>query len=183
MAEKMKKRTSRRAQERFNRALRAFDMTMLALMLTSLFCAAISFFRGADLVANASSGFAYWFLVVVGWLPMLPVNAVRVLLNFPIPAPGEHTELFLLSAVVLAFLAAVWAALRIAGKRTGKISTLHVATRIAQIILCWGFFQIGCVAVTAGWNRGGRASVCSDASVKAAARAAAPAKTDAAPRK
>ena len=183
MAEKTKKRTSRRAQERFNRALRAFDMSMLALMLTSLFCAAISFFRGADLAANASSGFAYWFLVVVGWLPMLPVNAARVLLNLPIPAAGEHAELFLLTAVVLVFIAAVWAALRIAGKRTGKTASLHVATRIAQIILCWGLFQIGCVAVTAGWNRGGRAAVCADSSAKATARAAAPAKTDAAPRK
>lgn len=182
MAEKTKKRTSRRAQERFNRALHTFDMTMLALTLTSLFCAAISFFRGADLTANASSGFAYWFLVVVGWLPMLPVNAVRALLGLPIPAAGEHAELFLQTAVVLVSLAAVWTALRIAGRRTGKTASLHIATRIAQIILCWGLFQIGCVAVTAGWNRGGRAAVCADSSAKAA-RAAAPAKTNAAPRK
>ncbi len=166
MAEKMKKRTSRRAQERFNRARRSFDLTMLALAMTSLFCAAVSYLRGADLAANASSGFAYWFLVVLGYLPMLLVNAVRVLLNWPIPAAGEHTELSLLTAAVIAFLTATWLAVRIAGKRSGKVEGMHIATRVAQIILCWGLFQIGCVAITAGWNRGGSAVVRSDSKAK-----------------
>ncbi|MBQ6353058.1 MAG: hypothetical protein IJJ28_07315 [Lentisphaeria bacterium] len=168
MAEKMKKRTSRRAQERLQRARRSFDLAMLALALTSLFCAAISYLRGADLAANASSGFAYWFLVVVGYLPMLPVNAVRALLNLPVPAPGKHTELLLLTVTVLVFLAVVWQAVRIVGKRSGKVTVIHIATRIVQIVLCWGLFQIGCVAVTAGWNRGGRAVVSRDAAPKTA---------------
>ena len=167
MAEKMKKRTSRRAQERFNRARRSFDLTMLALALTSLFCAAVSYLRGADLAANASSGFAYWFLVVIGYLPMLPVNAVRALLNLPIPASGENAELLLLTAAVMSFLTAAWLAVRIAGKRSGKVEGMHIATRVAQIVLCWGLFQIGCVAVTAGWNRGGYAVVRSDSAAKA----------------
>ena len=178
MAEKMKKRTSRRAQERLNRALRSFDLTMLALALMSLFCAAISFFRGADLSAHASSGFAYWFLVVIGYLPMLPVNAVRALLGLPVPAPGEHAELLLLVTVVLAFLAAGWLVLRIASKRSGKEAGLHIATRIAQIVLCWGLFQIGCVAVTVGWNRGGRACVRTESTARTA-----PAVTSAADRR
>ena len=150
MAEKFKKRLSRRSQERLIRALRVFDLTMLGLLLVAVLCFAISYFRGADLKAHASSGFAYWFLVVIGYLPMLPVNAVRALLGLPIPAPGEHAELLLLVVVVLAFLAAGWLALRIASKRSGKVAGLHIATRIAQIVLCWGLFQIGCVAVTVG---------------------------------
>ena len=97
MAEKFKKRLSRRAQERLSHALRAFDLTMLGILLVAALCFAISYFRGADLKAHASSGFAYWFLVVIGYPPMLFVNAVRATCGMAIPAPGPHGELFLVS--------------------------------------------------------------------------------------
>ena len=156
MAEKLKKRLSRRAQERLNRALRAFDLTMLGLILTAVICAVICYLRGADLKEHASSGFTYWFLVVVGYLPMLVVNTVRALAKMPIPAAGENTELYVHTVVVLLWIAALWLTFRILGKRNTKSQLLHISTRVAQIILCWGAFQLCCWAITVGLNRGWR---------------------------
>ena len=160
MAEKFKKRISRRSQERLNRALRSFDRTMLGLLAVAVICFLVSYFRGADLKAHASSGFAYWFLVVVGYLPMLLVNAVRAIFKLPIPAPGVHGELFLVSATDLVFGLLLWLAIRIWGKRDNKSELLQIATRLAQIILYWGVFQLCCVVLTINFNRGGgRAAV------------------------
>ena len=157
MAEKYKKPISRRAQERLNRALRAFDLTMLGLLIVTIVCEALCYFRGADLKPGASSGFAYWFLVMIGYLPMLPVNVVRTIAKLPIPAPGEYTEFYLHGAVILIWLAALWLTLRTLGKRTFKSQLLHIGTRVAQIILCWGVFQLCCWAIAVGLNRGWRA--------------------------
>ena len=156
MAEKFKKRLSRRAQERLNRALRAFDLAMLSLLIVSIVCAVLCYFRGADLKPGASSGFAYWFLVVIGYLPMLPINIVRAIAKLPIPATGEHTELYLHGAAVLIWLAVLWLTIRLYGKRNTKSSLLHIGTRVAQLIFCWGVFQLCCWAIAVGMNRGWR---------------------------
>ena len=159
MAEKFKKRLSRRAQERQKRELRNFDLSMLALLIVTLVCGALCYFRGADLKPGASSGFAYWFLVVVGYLPMLVVNLFRTICRMPIPATREHVELFLHGGSALFLVAACWLTFRIAGKRGNKTQLLHICMRMAQIFICWGVFQLCCMGVTVGLNRGGRASV------------------------
>ena len=166
MAEKFKKRLSRRAQERLDRALRAFDLTMLGILLVAVLCFAVSYFRGADLKAHASSGFAYWFLVVVGYPPMLLVNAVRATFGMAIPAPGVHGELFLVSVTDLVWGLCLWLTLRSMGKRDTKSRMLEISTRLAQIMLCWGVFQLCCVVLAVSFNRGGRASVKADAAVR-----------------
>ena len=156
MAEKTKKRMSRRAQERLNRALRAFDLTMLGLIAVAVVSGVLCHSRGSALTANASSGFAYWYLVVVGYLPMWPVNGIRALMGLPIPAASLENELALLVATVLVWLTGLWLTIRIVGRRNNKSATLHIATRIAQIILIWGLFQLFCMATVIGWNRGGK---------------------------
>ena len=157
MAEKFKKRLSRRSQERLIRALRVFDLTMLGLLLVAVLCFAISYFRGADLKAHASSGFAYWFLVVIGYPPMLFVNAVRATCGMAIPAPGPHGELFLVSVTDLVWGICLWLTIRIVGKRETKSQLLEISTRLAQIILGWGVFQLCCVVLTINFNRSTRA--------------------------
>ena len=154
--EKFKKRLSRRAQERLNRELRTFDLTILGILIVTIVCGVLCYFRGADLKPGASSGFAYWFMVVVGYLPMLPVNAVRAIAKMPIPATGEHIELYLYTIVDCIWVAVLWLAIRIAGKRNAKVQLLHIATRVAQIMLCWGVFQLCCWAIAVGLNRSWR---------------------------
>ena len=159
MADKFKKRLSRRAQERLNHELRTFDLTMLALLIVTLVCGALCYFRGADLKPGASSGFAYWFLVVVGYLPMILINLLRTICRMPIPAVREHVELFLHGGSALFLVTVSWLALRIVGRRNNQVQLLHICTRMAQIFICWGVFQLCCMGITVGLNRGGRASV------------------------
>ena len=147
MAVKTKKRLSRRAQERLNRALRAFDLTMLGMVLVGALCFAICYFRGADLRTPAASGFAYLFLVAVGYPPMLLVNAARELFGMPIPAPGVHGDLFPVGVTALVWVTVLWLTIRILGKRDAKSELLNVGTRLAQIVLCWGVFQLCCVVL------------------------------------
>ncbi len=147
MADKTKKRLSRRAQERLSRALRAFDLTMLGMVLVGAPSFAICYFRGADLRSPAPSGFAYLFLVAIGYPPMLLVNAARELFGMPIPAPGAHGDLFLVGVTDLVWATGLWLTVRILGKRDTKSELLHVSTRLAQIVLCWGVFQLCCVVL------------------------------------
>ena len=159
MAEKFKKRLSRRAQERLNREVRAFDLTMLALLIVTVVCGVLCYFRGADLKPGASSGFAYWFLVVLGYLPMIVINLFRTICGMPIPATREHVELFLHGGSSLFLVAACWLAFRIVGKRNNDTQLLHICLRVAQIFICWGVFQLCCMGITVGLHRGGRASM------------------------
>ena len=168
MAEKFKKRLSNRAQERLNREVRAFDLTMIGVLIVTVVCGVLCYFRGADLKPGASSGFAYWFLVVVGYLPMMLINLFRTICRMPIPAPGEHTELYLYGISAFVLLTVLWLTFRIVGKRNNKSQLLHICTRLAQIYLCWGVFQLGCVGIAVGLNRGGRASVRTEATAKQA---------------
>ena len=167
MADKFKKRLSRRAQERLDRELRNFDLSMLALVIVTIVCGVLCFFRGADLKPGASSGFAYWFLVVVGYLPMLIVNLFRTICRMPIPAVREHVELFLHGGSALFLVTASWLTFRIIGRRSNKTQLLIVCTRMAQIFICWGVFQLCCMGITVGLNRGGRASVQPQAACRA----------------
>jgi len=159
MAEKFKKRLSRRAQERQKRDQRTFDLTMLALLIVTIVCGALCYFRGADLKPGASSGFAYWFLVVVGYLPMTLINLFRTIFGMQIPSARENVELFLHGGSALFVVTAYWLVFRIAGRRSNKTQLLHICTRLAQIFICWGVFQLCCMGITVGLNRGGRASV------------------------
>ena len=166
MAEKYKKRLSRRAQERLDHAVRVFDLTMLGIVLVSLICLVICFFLGTDLRGASPAGFAYWFLVVVACPPMLLVNTVRAVFGLPIPAPGAHGELFLQSATAIVWVVVLWAVFRILGKRDTKSQVLLVSTRLAQIMLCWGLFQLCCVVLAINFSSGARAAMHAGQSAK-----------------
>ena len=46
MAERYKKTLSRRNQERLNRALRSFDLAMLGVLIVTIVCEVLCYFRG-----------------------------------------------------------------------------------------------------------------------------------------
>ena len=166
MAEKYKKRLSRRAQERLKHALRVFDFTMLGIVLVTLICLVICFFLGTDLKGASPAGFAYWFIVVVACPPMLLVNTVRAVFGLPIPAPGVRGELFLQSTTALIWVAVLWVVFRTIGKRDTKSQLLLVSTRLAQIMLCWGLFQLCCVVLAINFSAGARAAMHAGESAK-----------------
>lgn len=157
MAEKTKKRLSRRAQERLKRQLRAFDLTLLGLGIATIAAGAICAAGSPALDRSGASGFAFWYLVVQSYLPMSVFGSVAAVAGVTLPAAGAAGAKFLV-ALDLGCYFVLWLVLRVLGKRNNKSPLLHVSTRIALIVLCWGCFQLGCAVVVAGWKGGGFAS-------------------------
>ncbi len=149
MAEKPKKRLSRRAQERLNAKLRAFDLTMLGLAVVIVCSGAVCFLGDPSLDAHDPAGFGVWFLRLYAFPPLGVWHGVKALLKLP-GGMSRGYGLYILPAIAFAWNFALWLAIRIMGKRDGKSPVLHVATRFAQMVLVWGIFQLFCAGAAAG---------------------------------
>lgn len=152
-----KKRLSRRAQERLNRQLRAFDLTMLGIGITTVAAGFVCAFGNTALGGANAAGFAFWYLIVQSYLPLGLLSGIKALFGLAPFAPGANEANFLV-AVDLVWFLVLWAVLRMLGKRNGKSALLHISTRLAAVLLWWGWFQLLCAVVVAGWNHGGLAS-------------------------
>ena len=149
MAEKPKKRLSRRAQERLNAKLRAFDLTMLGLAVVIVLSGAVCFLGDPSLDAHDPAGFGVWFLRFYAFPPLGMWHGVKALLKLP-GGMSRGYGLYILPAIAFAWNFALWLVIRILGKRDGKSPVLHVATRFAQMFLLWGIFQLFCGGIVAG---------------------------------
>ena len=149
MAEKTKKRLSRRAQERLNAKLRTFDLTMLALAVVIVLSGAVCFLGDPALDAHDPAGFGVWFLRLYAFPPLGVWHGVKALLKLP-GGMSRGYGLYILPAIAFAWNFALWLVFRILGKRDGKSPVLHVATRFAQMVLVWGLFQLFCAGTAAG---------------------------------
>lgn len=154
MAGKIKKRLSRRAQERLNRQLRAFDLAMLGVGITTAASGIVCAFGSTALDRPGAAGFAFWYIVVQSCLPMGILNGARALFGSSAFSPAADGPGFL-TAAVLIWDFVLWAVLRAVGKHNNKSSILHICTKFALVVFFWGCFQLLCAVVTAGWNRGG----------------------------
>ena len=157
MAEKGKKRLSRRAQERLRRSLRTFDLTMLAVAATVAVAGFVCTFGHTSLDGANPAGFALWFLLMLSYPLLGTLSVVKALCGLPPLVPGTSEAGFLV-ALDLGWCVFLWLLLRYLGKRHSKSALLHISTRIALVILCWGWFQLLCAAAMLGWERGGLAS-------------------------
>ena len=158
MAEKMKKRLSRRAQERLNRQLRSFDLAMLGILLTTLVSGVVCVFGSTALDRPDAGGFAFWYIVVQSYLPMGLLSGFRALFGSAAFDPGVHGAGFI-TATALVWDVLLWAVIRTLGKRNNKSPLLRVGTQFALVIFYWGCFQLLCAVFVAGWNQGGMSSL------------------------
>lgn len=149
MAEKPKKRLSRRAQERLNAQLRSFDLVMLALGVVIVLSGVVCFFGTPSFSGSEPAGFALWFLRVYAVLPLALWHGVKALLKLP-GGMSRGYGLYLFPAIAFAWNFVLWLVIRIAGRHYNKSSLLHVSTRFAQMFLLWGIFQLVCVGTAAG---------------------------------
>ena len=149
MAEKTKKRLSRRAQERLNAKLRAFDLTMLGLAVVIVLSGAVCFLGDPSLDAHDPAGFGVWFLRLYAFPPLGVWHGVKALLKLP-GGMSRGYGLYILPAIAFAWNFLLWLVIRTSGKRDGKSPVLHVATRFAQMVLVWGLFQLFCAGTAAG---------------------------------
>ena len=166
MAQKIKKRLSRRAQERLNQKLRAFDLTMLALAAVIVLAALVCRIGDPSLNGHDPAGFGVWFLRFYAFPPLGVWHGVKALLKLPGGMSCGH-GLYILPAVAFVWNFVLWLAVRILGKHYNKSSVLHVGTRFAQMVLVWGIFQLGCAGAAAGCRHNmGRAAAAAPAVVK-----------------
>ena len=149
MAEKTKKRLSRRAQERLNAQLRSFDLVMLALGVVIVLSGVVCFFGTPSFSGSEPAGFSLWFLRVYAVLPLAVWHGLKALLKLP-GGMSRGYGLYILPAIAFIWNFALWLVIRILGKRDTKSPVLHVATRFAQMFLLWGIFQLVCVGTAAG---------------------------------
>ena len=149
MAEKTKKRLSRRAQERLNAQLRSFDLVMLALALVIVLSGAVCALGNPSLGEHEPAGFALWFLRVYAFLPLAVWHGFKALLKLPGGMSCGY-GLYILPAIAFVWNFVLWLVIRIMGKRDSKSPVLHVSTRFAQMFLLWGVFQLVCVGTAAG---------------------------------
>jgi len=149
MAEKTKKRLSRRAQERLNAKLRAFDFTMLALALVIVLSGAVCRIGDPALDSHDPAGFGVWFLRFYAFPPLGLWHGVKALLKLP-GGMSRGYGLYILPAIAFAWNFVLWLGIRVWGKRDNKSAVLHVATRFAQMVLVWGIFQLFCAGTAAG---------------------------------
>ncbi len=142
----------RRYSEKRGLYKRRFDWTVLGIVaLVALAAFAVESTQSA-LCGNTCGGFAGWFLVVIGYVPLLLCAFVRSV--FGSAAAVVPTQAWHLAVVDFAYLVLLWFALRWIARRHSS-EFLRRAWHIALIIFCWGAFQLAIFAASALWQKGG----------------------------
>lgn len=153
MANKNKKRLSRRAQERRSRLLKKFDLVMLGIGLNIVIAGFICLCGDTSLKAGGAASFSYWCLMVYSYIPMGVVAAVKSICSEPFVSGVYASNL--LAAVGFIWFLLLWLSVRTIACITNRMNILHVAFRIATVLLIWGWFQVICSAVVFTWRDSG----------------------------
>ena len=122
---------------------RKLDWATLLLGVTILVAAVGTVGAEYDLAKANPQGFAMWFLLIMGWIPLEIVGVFRWLFGIhqEISPAGEGPTL---GICALSALAVVWAVFRFHIARTCRPEVLRAAFHIILIFACWGIFQMLC---------------------------------------
>lgn len=155
MGKKNKKRqeSRRRYSEKKRRYARLWDWTALGVLALIIICALIVHLAEVEKVAAPGAGFAGfagWFLLVIGYLPLLVAEAAELLAGLPPTAPTAATAVALGIADTV-FLALVWGVVRLVGRHRAPDFT-RCAWHFLLIVFYWGIFQLLCSGLSLLWN-------------------------------
>ena len=152
MAKKQKKQRSSAMRSKQTALCRKLDWAALLLGGTILIAAVGTAGADYDLSKGNPQGFAMWFLLIMGWIPLEIVGVFRWLFGIhpEISPAGEGPTL---GICALSALAAVWAVFRFHVARTCRPEVLRAAFHITLIFACWGIFQLLCCFVAFGSER------------------------------
>ena len=117
---------------------RKLDWACLLLAFTILVSAIGTAGSDYDLSKANPQGFAMWFLLIMGWIPLEILGVIRWLF-------GIHQEISPAGAGPT--LAAVWALFRFHIARTCRPEVLRAAFHFVLIFACWGLFQLLCCII------------------------------------
>lgn len=142
----------RRYNEKRGHLKMLFDWTSLGVViLVALSALAVEGTRSA-LCGQSCGSFAGWFLMVLGYVPLLLCALVRLI--FGDNAAFVPTQAWHLATVDFIYLVIIWGAVRWIARRHSS-EFLRRAWHIALIVFCWGAFQLAIFAASALWQKGG----------------------------
>lgn len=105
-----------------------------------------------DLSKSNPQGFAMWFLLITGWIPLELFGFIRWIFGhkeeFAIAGEGPT-----LGICALTSLAVVWAVIRFYMARVCRPEVLRAAFHFILIFACWGIFQLFCYLAALGCER------------------------------
>lgn len=159
MAKKIKKFSSdiaspRRNSEKFRRAGRLFDRTMIAYIVLVIIAMAVGGCGEYELQSVSDNGFAVCFLFLPAILPLAIIGGIGSLFGCPGQiVPGQ--EVFLLGICDLILAVTVWLVIRGISWKKQSTSMLRTAKIFTLIMVVWGAFQIGCSMMHFVWDRSG----------------------------
>lgn len=147
MSKKSKKRqeSRRRYSEKKRRYARLFDIAALGVLAVIVICAMILYKADCPVADASGAGFAGWFLLVFGYIPLLVYGMVNAVAGMPQIMPDPAGVWFLAGADAV-MLAVIWTVVRVLCKRRPPDFT-RCAWHILMLILYWGIFQLCCCAV------------------------------------
>ena len=147
---KNRQESRRRYSEKKRRYCRLFDLTSVGVALLIIISAVISGSGNASLSEFSGAGFVKWFLVVVGYLPIAIYRVGCYICGVAVNgAIWENVRI--LGMVDIAFLLAVWAAVRLIGRSHTPDFTRR-AWHLLLIVFYWGIFQLFCFATALLWS-------------------------------
>ena len=152
MAKKQKKTRSLAQRNKQRQLCRKLDWATFLLAAMIVFAAMGTVNTDYDLSRSNPQGFAMWFLLLVGWIPLELFGLIRWLFGIrqEFSPVGEGPAL---GICALAALAAVWAVIRFYVAKICRLEVLRTAFHFMLIFAFWGMFQMICYLVALGCER------------------------------
>ena len=152
MAKKQKNKRGAMQRNKQRQLCRKLDWATLLLGVIIIFAAMGTVNSDYDLSKFNSQGFAMWFLLLIGWIPLELFGLIRWVFGIhqEFTVAGEGPTL---GVCALITLAAVWAFLRFYVARVCRPDVLRSAFHFILIFAFWGAFQMICYLVSLGCER------------------------------
>ncbi len=147
--------SGRRAKEKVIDALRKFDWTMAAFMLTVILSVLVGRSGEYDLGQANLHGFALCFLLIPAYLILELLSLINYFGNFNWSCAGWEAELLGICDLLLG--AVVWLFVRLRGAQRGP-GFIKAARMFVLITVLWGVFQLLCTGALWLWQNGGFSS-------------------------
>ena len=152
MAKKQKKQRSMMQRNKQQQLCRKLDWATSLLAVVIILAAMGTINADYDLSKSNPQGFAMWFLLLMGWIPLELFGLIRwvfgIRQEFAIAGEGPT-----LGICALTLLIVVWAFIRFYVARAFRPEILKAASHLILIFACWGLFQLFCYLVALGCER------------------------------
>lgn len=153
----------RRHRERWEKLNFHFDLLTAALAIVIIIASLMCLNHPYELGKPDPYGFAFWFLLFLGYLPMEIISLVNCCLGWQDTQLMHYLTIeqpaIMLGSCNLATLAIFWAISRFWAARRFGVNFLQTMIHFWEIFLVWGLFQLSCLIGLVIWDNGGFTSM------------------------